>query len=612
MSKTIKQNQFASTYVGTPYYMSPEICTGELYSHYSDIWSIGCIIYELAARKVPFEARSHGELICKIKAGKIDPLPGQYSRELSETIAWCLRTNPRERPDSGQLLKVTNIKLARVRLQLTEERKAVMSLPQERDAALAKLAQAQKENQDLRTEVQRLKDQNKNFEMQWHTRATLAIDQRVHEQVERKKSELHQQFEQAVEQRAEEKLSLHLASLPISHGLEAGDSQHVRSCTPPPGKATGSFATATTAATTDRDLSSVGEGQDDSALETDLTSLSLQEEPEEGSPLARRNKPSERRARKAFGRAQTYANCDSFDMAQYPSPIDVDMVDPSPLPPMSVKALGLSPGKNGRDRLSGGAGLRRNIFQTQQNLRPHMNNSETDLSKEPTVFADDDDSELFDDDPDDLAPPDSPSRPTSGLSNNNDPFKALPPSKPRLPRPSLARQKTMPVGNFAPRNPASRPNIFATGNNNNKPHSPEKSQPGEKENRPPSSHARNNTTSAVPVVSTASPTRPTSKGALTPSRKAPPPPAGATATSNLARQAAKNNLGGSPSKLQGRTLVQLQQARSQPNLLPEDDYELGMEGAPRLMPASPAKWDPVRDGEEMPSPFLAKRVQRVR
>lgn len=609
LSKTIKQNQFASTYVGTPYYMSPEICTGELYSHYSDIWSVGCIIYELAARKVPFEARSHGELITKIKAGKIDPLPGQYSRELSETIAWCLRTNPRERPDSGQLLKVTNIKLARVRLQLTEERKAVMSLPQERDAALNKLAQAQKENQELRAEVQKLREQGKKLQMEWHTKGTLLIDQQVHERVEAKKGELLQQFDAAVEQRAEEKLSLHLASLPNNHGLEAGvSSQNVRSCTPPPGKATGSFAmTATSAGTTDR--SSIGVDVDDSALETDLTSLSLQEEQEDqGSPLAHRTKPLKQRARKPFGRAQTYANCNLNSMA-VPSPIDVDMADPSPMHPMSVKGLGLSPRKN--DRLAGAAGLRRNIFQNAQQLRPHLAEDDVD-AKNNASFADDD-SELLDDDIDDIPPPESPSRPNSGLSNNADPFKALNSGPTKVPRPSLARQRTMPVGgNIAPRNAAPRTNVFAARNNK----SPDRMQnAGEKENRPPSSHARNNTTTGLPP----SPTRNSNKGALTPSRKAPPPP-NATATSNLARQAGGKNAILSPSKFQGRTLVQLQQARSTPHLPLYEDVEgeaLGMDGAPRLPPItmmSPAKWDPMslQYGEEMPSPFLAKKGMRMR
>src|ERR1700749_2835082 len=141
LSKIIASHDFASTYVGTPFYMSPEICAAERYSHHSDIWSLGCIIYELASRGVPFDARNHVELIMKIKAGKIKPLPSQYSRELGEVIAWCLKVDPRNRPDTGQLLNVANIKFARTKLQQQEQSKDVQS---ERDTALAKLAHAQK------------------------------------------------------------------------------------------------------------------------------------------------------------------------------------------------------------------------------------------------------------------------------------------------------------------------------------------------------------------------------------------------------------------------------------------------------------------------------------
>lgn len=50
------ESQFAYTHVGTPYYMSPEQINDTKYNEQSDIWSLGCIIYELAALRPPFQA----------------------------------------------------------------------------------------------------------------------------------------------------------------------------------------------------------------------------------------------------------------------------------------------------------------------------------------------------------------------------------------------------------------------------------------------------------------------------------------------------------------------------------------------------------------------------
>jgi NIMA (never in mitosis gene a)-related kinase 2 len=599
LSKIIASHDFASTYVGTPFYMSPEICQSERYSHHSDIWSLGCIIYELASRCVPFDAKNHVDLILKIRAGRTKPLPPQYSRELGEVISWCLKTNPQSRPDTAQLLNVLNIKLARTKLQLFETKDIQQQL-----------AQAQTQISELQVEIRKLREHEKKLEMEWHTRATLAIDQRVHEQVEAKKADLLRQFDAAVDQRAEEKLSLHLASLPASHGLQAGDSTHVRSSTPPPGKAASFATTATTSNETD--MSSFVE--EDSSLATDITSLSLQEEQgDDVSPLAQRVKPR-KVPRGPLGRAKTYTNCNTA-MAAHPSPIDVHMADPSPMPskiaPMSVKGLGLSPRKTGQERLSGGAALRRDIFSKDQNLRPRVAGGSRPGSA--TAFADDeDDSDGLEDEPDLLPSMDqSPSRPSSGLSNNGsgDPFKMLGAYQPKLkPRPTLSRQKTMPV-NSQPKQ-ASRTNLFGL-----RAKSPHRDQ----ENRPPSSHARTN--SAVPVIST-SPKRTalSDPKALTPSRKAPPPP---SATSNvlsrpgpnITKEALQNNIRQSP--VRGRTLVELQQARSQPNSIPNssefngDELELGSKCAHKVseMPISPMKWHYDVEGDGMPSPFIVKKVQ---
>jgi NIMA (never in mitosis gene a)-related kinase 1/4/5 len=59
----------AHTIVGTPYYLSPELCEEKPYNHKSDIWSLGCVLYELITFKHPFEAKNQGSLIMKIVKG---------------------------------------------------------------------------------------------------------------------------------------------------------------------------------------------------------------------------------------------------------------------------------------------------------------------------------------------------------------------------------------------------------------------------------------------------------------------------------------------------------------------------------------------------------------
>jgi len=625
LSKIIAAHDFASTYVGTPFYMSPEICAAERYSHHSDVWSLGCIMYELASRCVPFDARSHVELVMKIKAGRLKSLPSCYSQELGEVIGWCLKVDPRSRPDTAQLLNVARIKLARTRLQQNEGLERMQS---QRDAALLKLAAAQKQIQDLQLEVERLRESSKKVEMEWHARATLAIDQRVAEEkagMEKQKlhfqQQLQRQFDTALDQQVEEKLRLHEASLPTNHGLGLGRAEtvatHVRSSTPPPGKGTTFATTATTAV--ESDGSSVAQDPDASLLESEITSLSIMEREGAGdvSPLAQRVKPIKKGSgRKPFGRAQTLAHC-SFDARDTASPMDVHMADPSPMPnhvaPMSIKGLSLSPRRHGPDQPFG-AGLRRNIFTmaADRKLRPSVGKAASGS------FADDDDADEGDDELLDPELDNSPSRPTSGLSSHaqptfstGDPFKAPAGSgpPPRAARPSLARQHTMPV-HMHQRPKSQQMNIF----------NPRAKSP-EKENRPPSSGSGR---SGVPVM-TASPKRAPVAGkdgkVLTPSRKAPLPPAttngggllskaGNQTAPNLTKLAHANNLQSPAGKVKGRTLVELQQARHLPPHSGSETDFVNPAAAPKLLP-SPAKWDPM-EVEDMPSPFLARKGRAVR
>ncbi|NXF09809.1 NEK3 kinase, partial [Smithornis capensis] len=95
---------YVCTYVGTPYYVPPEIWESMPYNNKSDIWSLGCILYELCTLKHPFQANSWKHLILKICRGSYDPLPSHYSYELHYLIKQMFKRNPQNRPSASTIL----------------------------------------------------------------------------------------------------------------------------------------------------------------------------------------------------------------------------------------------------------------------------------------------------------------------------------------------------------------------------------------------------------------------------------------------------------------------------------------------------------------------------
>ncbi|KAK2947870.1 putative G2-specific protein kinase nim-1 [Blattamonas nauphoetae] len=96
--------EMASTMTGTPFYMSPELLTGQLYNSKSDIWSLGVLFYELATLHVPFNATNIPQLLQRIEDGEVDALPAQYSADMSELVINILDTDSNARPSANDLL----------------------------------------------------------------------------------------------------------------------------------------------------------------------------------------------------------------------------------------------------------------------------------------------------------------------------------------------------------------------------------------------------------------------------------------------------------------------------------------------------------------------------
>jgi len=100
----------AHSKVGTPLYMSPEVLRGDGYDFKSDIWSLGCMLYELAMLKSPFKSEGLNlySLFQKISQGDFQPLPENYSEDLRSLTYSMISTDAKDRPDISDVCKIAS------------------------------------------------------------------------------------------------------------------------------------------------------------------------------------------------------------------------------------------------------------------------------------------------------------------------------------------------------------------------------------------------------------------------------------------------------------------------------------------------------------------------
>lgn len=421
LSKLMQSHDFASTYVGTPFYMSPEICGAERYTLHSDIWSLGCIMYELCVRAPPFNAKTHFHLVQKIKDGRVDPLPNLYSQELQNAIRSCLKTNPQHRPDTATLLNLPMIRLMRKEREVVELGKILKT---KEEHATTKFLEAEAKASSLNTEKENMRAGiESTVRREWEVKARLEIDRQVQIEVDRRvKMEVavqQKQFEMDFQSRVDKAVQQRLES-----------SKPAKDHTP--------------RSPTDIQFSSVStSAETDFPSSTDLSSLSIDSPPVEKIQRF----PSKKATRTPFSRART----------QFDSPIDIQMTEPSP---MTIAGLSLSPRRtanataavssipNSQNIFAAAAAAhnaKSNPPKSKLNSQPLSSSPQS--SFDPTLEEDDD------------CLPDLPS-PTRLPSSRADPFK-LPNA-----RPGLFRQKTAPSRRLSaqpsalfPSGPAKHPRI---------------------------------------------------------------------------------------------------------------------------------------------------------
>ena len=103
VSKVTNSKGLNYTQTGTPYYASPEVWKDEPYDVKSDVWSLGCVIYEMVTLKPPFQAEDMQGLYKKILKGQFPKIPEHFSQDMNIILKLMIQVNPKKRPNCQQL-----------------------------------------------------------------------------------------------------------------------------------------------------------------------------------------------------------------------------------------------------------------------------------------------------------------------------------------------------------------------------------------------------------------------------------------------------------------------------------------------------------------------------
>ena len=104
VSKVYRQNM-GYTQTGTPYYASPEVWNDKPYDTKSDIWSMGCVLYEMTSLRPPFRAKNMEGLYKKVIEGKVIRIPTKFTNDLFKIVQLLLQVKPENRPSCNQILQ---------------------------------------------------------------------------------------------------------------------------------------------------------------------------------------------------------------------------------------------------------------------------------------------------------------------------------------------------------------------------------------------------------------------------------------------------------------------------------------------------------------------------
>ena len=128
VAKVLENTNHAMTFIGTPYYVSPEMCRNKPYNEKSDIWALGCILYELLTFNHPFTATNQAALFIKILNNKHNPFPPGVPEDLKIMVDYILEKNYEIRPSMEDIITSKSFQYNALRLKLDEDLKNVLGI----------------------------------------------------------------------------------------------------------------------------------------------------------------------------------------------------------------------------------------------------------------------------------------------------------------------------------------------------------------------------------------------------------------------------------------------------------------------------------------------------